>query len=97
MRLGQSKIDICAPSISNARGVCVILFVFVGLSRVFIPNPIRNLHYKYKSSSFIIFRSELWQFKRKATLELRENFYLLLNFLGHVFIFNNLFLVSMCN
>ena len=44
MRLGHA---ICDPSISNARGAGVILFVFVGLARVFNPNPVRNLHYKF--------------------------------------------------
>ena len=63
----------------------------------FSPNPVRNLHYKYQYSSFKIARSELWQFKRKETLELRESFYLLLDFLGYVFICSNLFLVTMCN
>jgi len=41
--------------------------------------------------------SELWQFKRKETLELHESFYLLLDFLGYVFIYSNLFLVTKCN
>jgi len=57
----------------------------------------RNSHYKYQPSSFRISRSELWQFKRKATLEIYESFYLLLDFLGYVFIFSNLFLVTTCN
>jgi len=35
-------------------------------------------HYKYQPSTFRIYRSELEQFKRKATLELRKCFYLLL-------------------
>ena len=69
----------------------------LGKARTFSPNPGRNSHYKYQPSSFRISRSELWQFKRKATLELRESFYLLLDFLGYVFIFSNLFLVTMCN
>jgi len=69
----------------------------LGKTHTFIPNPRRNSHYKYQSSLFIISRSELEQFKGKATLELRESFYLLLDFLGYVFIFSNLFLVTMCN
>ena len=94
MRLGHA---LCAPSISNARGTSVILFFFLGLARVFRLNPVRNLHYKYHPSSFRISRSELRQFKMKATLEVQESFYLLLNFLGYVFIFSNLFLDTMCN
>jgi hypothetical protein len=86
MRLGHV---ICTPRISNAGGANVILFVFVGLTSVFSPNTMRNLNCKYQPSSFRIFCSELWQFKRKATLELHESFYLLLDFLGNVFIFSN--------
>jgi hypothetical protein len=78
---------VCAPSILNVRGASVILFVFVGLARVF----------RYQPSSFRISHSKLWKFKRKATLELPERIYLLLDFLGYVLIFSNLFLVTMCN
>jgi hypothetical protein len=69
----------------------------LGKARTFSLNPGRNSHYKYQPSSFRISRSELWQFKRKASLELQESFYLLLDFLGYVFFFSNLFLVTMCN
>jgi len=69
----------------------------LGKAHTFSPNPDRNSHYKYQPSLFIISRSELCQFKMKTTLELRESFYLLLDFLGYVFIFSNLFLVTMCN
>jgi len=69
----------------------------LGKARTFSPNPGRNSHYKYQHFSFRISRSELWQFKRNATLDLRESFYLLLDFLGYVFIFSNFFLVTMCN
>jgi len=69
----------------------------MGKARTFSPNPGRKSHYKYQPSSFRISRSKLEQFKRKATLELRDSFYLLLDFLGYVFIFSNLFLVTMCN
>jgi len=55
----------------------------LGKVRTFIPNPGKNFHYKYWPSSFRISRLELWQFERKATLELKESFYLLLNFLGY--------------
>jgi len=73
-------------------------FMFcVGYARVFSLNSFRNSHYKYQPSSFKLSRSELWLFKRKATLELQESFYLLLYFLGYVFVFSNLFLVTMCN
>ncbi|KEH41934.1 hypothetical protein MTR_1g057760 [Medicago truncatula] len=54
----------------------------LGKARTFSPTPGRNSHYKYQPSSFRIPHSELWQFKRKATLKLRESFYLLLDFLG---------------
>jgi len=57
---------------------------------------VRNSHYKYQPSSFKIYRSELWQFKRKAILELQRSFYLLFDYLGYVFIFSNLFFVTMC-
>ena len=77
--------------------ICLFLLFFVGKTRIFNPDPGRNSHYKYHHSSFKISRSELEQFKRKANLELRESFYLLLDFLGYVFIFSNLFLVTMCN
>ena len=69
----------------------------VGKAHTFSPNLGRNFHYKYQHSSFRTCRSELWQFKRKATLELRVSFYLLLDFLGYVFIFSNFFLVTKCN
>ena len=40
MRLGHvQNCPICAPSI--------ILFVCLGLARIFSPNPVINLHYKY--------------------------------------------------
>ena len=78
----------------KCEGASVILFVFVCSARVFKPNPVRNLNYKYQPSSFRISRSELWLFKRKATLELRERIYLLLDFLGYISIFSNLFLVA---
>jgi len=82
---------LCAPSIWNARGACIILCFLVGKARVFSPNPDRKSHYKYQPSSFRIYYSELWQFKRKALLELQRSFYLLLGFLGYVFIYSNLF------
>ena len=63
----------------------------LGKARTFSQNPGRNSHYKYLPSSFINSRSELWQFKRKKTLEHRESLYLVLHFLGYVFIFSNLF------
>jgi len=44
----------------------------LGKACTFSPNPGTNSHYKYQPSSF-----KLWQFKRKATLELQESFYLL--------------------
>jgi len=69
----------------------------MGKARYFSRKPGRNSIYKYQPSSFRISRSELEQFKRKAALELRESFYLLLDFLGYDFIFSNLFLVTMCN
>jgi len=69
----------------------------LGKARTFSPNPSRNSHYKYQPSSFRISRSELEKFKRKATLELWESFYLLLDFLGYFFIFSNLVLVTICN
>jgi len=69
----------------------------LGKAHTFSPNPGRNSHYKYQPSSFRISRSELWKLKRKTTLELRESFYFLLDFLGYAFIFSNLFLVTMCN
>ncbi|KEH33802.1 hypothetical protein MTR_3g453080 [Medicago truncatula] len=53
----------------------------MGKACTFGLNPGRNSHYKYHPSSFRIARSELKQFKRKGTLELRESFYLLLDFL----------------
>jgi len=66
-------------------------------AHTFSPNSGRNSHYKYHPSSFRISRLELWQFKRKESLKLRESFYLLLDFLRNFFIFSNLFLVTMCN
>ncbi|AES69265.1 transmembrane protein, putative [Medicago truncatula] len=69
----------------------------MGKTRTFSINSGRNFHYKYQLFSFRISRSELEKFKRKATLELRESFYLPLDFLGYVFIFSNLLLVTMCN
>jgi len=69
----------------------------MGKARTFSPYPGRNSKYKYQPSSFRISHSELKQFKRKATLELWERIYLLLDFLGYVFIFYILFLVTMCS
>ncbi|KEH19329.1 hypothetical protein MTR_8g447060 [Medicago truncatula] len=43
----------------------------LGKARTFNPKSGRNSHYKYHPSSFRISHSELWQFKRKATLELQ--------------------------
>jgi len=34
---------------------------FVGKARVFSPNSVRNSHYIYWPSSFLISRSEKWQ------------------------------------
>ena len=67
----------------------------LGKARTISTNLGWNSHYKYQPSSFRISRSELEHFKRKATLELRESFYLLLHFLGYVFIFSNVFLYNM--
>jgi len=53
----------------------------------------KKMHYAHRACK----KSRLEQFKRKATLELWESFYLLLDFLGYVFIYSNLFLVTMCN
>jgi len=52
----------------------------------------RKMHYAPRACK----KSRLEQFKRKATLELWESFYLLLDFLGYIFIYSNLFLVTMC-
>jgi len=73
-----SKDRIIIPKHLKMRGRRRNFILFVGKGRVFSPHPVRNLHYKYYSSSFRISRSELWHFKRKATLELREKIYLLL-------------------
>jgi len=37
----------CASSMLKSGGPNVISFVFVGKARVFSPNPVWNLHYKY--------------------------------------------------
>ena len=87
----------CAPCIWKRGAQLSFPVDILGKSRTFSPNLGRNSYYKYQPSSFKISRSKLWQFKRKETLELRDSFYLLLDFLGYVFIFSNLFLVTMCN
>jgi len=86
----------CTPCIQKCRTQTSFPAFVMDKIRTFSPNPSKNSHYKYQFSSFIISRSELWHFKRKATLELKESFYLLLDFLGYVFIFTKLFLVTMC-
>ncbi|RHN55252.1 hypothetical protein MtrunA17_Chr5g0415691 [Medicago truncatula] len=83
---------------AKSRGATVFSYTSeMGKAHTISLNPGRNSHYKYQPSSFRTSRSELEQFKRKETLELRESFYLLLDFLGYVFIFSNLFLVTTCN
>ena len=77
------------PCIWKCGAQASFLVIILGKSRTFIPNPGRNSHYKYQPSSFRISRSEQWQFKGKATLEFHESLYLLLYFLGYVFIFSN--------
>jgi len=94
MRIGHF---LCAPCMQKVGAQHSFSASVLGKSHTFTPNQGRNSHYKYQPSSFGISRSELWQFKRKETLELRECFYLLLDFLGFLFIFSNLFLVTMCN
>jgi len=82
----------------NAQGESIFFCFFVGKARVFSQNLDGNSQYKYQPSSFTIFHSELEQFKRKAILGGSGGvFYLLLVFLGYVFIFSNLSLVTMCN
>jgi len=88
---------LCAPCIQKVRAQLSFPASEMGKARTFSANPGRNSHYKYQPSSFKISRSELEQFKRKATFELRESFYLLLDFLRYVFIFINLFFVTMSN
>ena len=82
--------------LKSAGRKCLFLF-FVGKARTFSSNLGRNSHYKYQPPSFRISRSKLEQFKRKAFLELHKSFYLLLDFLGYVFMFSNLFLITICN
>ncbi|KEH34299.1 transmembrane protein, putative [Medicago truncatula] len=50
------------------------------------PDIYKKDSWTFESSSFRNSRSELWQFKRKATLELRDGFYLLLDFLGIILV-----------
>jgi len=88
---------LCAPCMQKVGAQLSFPASVLGKARTFSPNLDRNYLYKYQPSSFKISRSEMWQFKRKETLELRESFYLLVDFLGYVFIFSNLFLVTMCN
>jgi len=64
----------------------------LGKARTFSPNPGRNSHYKYQPSSF-----RTVSFQEKGEFGASESFYLLLDILGYVFIFSNLFLVTMCN
>ena len=104
MRLGHMQQGICASSICHTpqayenAGEQSSFSSFFWVQPAFLAQTqLEILHYKYQSSLFIISRSELWQFKRKATLELRERIHLLLYFLRYVFIFGNLFLVTMCN
>ena len=87
----------CAPCMQKCRAQTSFPAFNLGKAPTFNSNLDRNSPYKYYPSSFRISRSELWQFQRKATLELQESFYLLLYFLGYVFIVSNLFLVTMCN
>jgi len=87
----------CAPCMQKCGAQQSFPASVLGKARTFSPSLGRNSHYKYQLFSFRISRSELWQFNRKATLELQESFYLLLDFLGYVIIFNNLFLVTICN
>jgi len=93
MRLGHA---LCAPSISNARGACLILFVLwvypAFLAQTQLEISIINTSIPH--SEFLVQnggRSRgrlLWSFGR---------IYLLLDFPGYVFIFSNLFLVIMYN
>jgi len=87
----------CSPCVQKVGAQLSFLASEMGKTHTFSLNPNRNSHYKYQPSSFRIARSKLKQFKRKATLELRESFYPLLDFVGYVFIISNLFLVTMCN
>ncbi|AES60384.1 hypothetical protein MTR_1g044770 [Medicago truncatula] len=69
----------CAPCMQKIGAQLSLPASELGKACTFSPNPGRNSHYIYQPSSFRIFRSELEQFMRKATLELQENFYLLLD------------------
>jgi hypothetical protein len=82
---------ICAPCMQKVGAHLSFPASEMGKAYTFSSNPGRNSRYKYQPSSFKISRSELEQFKRKITLEIQESFYLLLDFLGYVFIFSNLF------
>jgi len=88
---------LCTPCMQKVGAQLSFPASEMGKACTFSPNPGRNSHYKYHPPTFRISRSKLEQFKRKATLELRESFYVLLDFLGYDFIFSNLVLVSMCN
>jgi len=77
MRLGHAwGCKACTPCTQKVGAQMSFLASVLGKARTFSPKPGRNSHYKYQSS--LISRSELEQFKRKSTLELRESFYLLL-------------------
>jgi len=67
MRLGNLA---CAPCIPKCKVQPSFPASVLGKARTFSPNPGRNYHYKCYISSFINSRSELWQFKWNATLEL---------------------------
>jgi len=62
-------------------------------ARTFSPTPSRNSHYKYLPFSF---RTMAVQ-KEGDFGASGESFYLLLDFTGFVFIFSNLFLVTLYN
>jgi len=80
----------------NSEHICLLLLVFWVKPALLAETQAEVLTIN-TNLPHLGFRSELEQFKRKATLKLRESFYLLLDFLGYVFIFSNLFLVTMCN
>jgi len=65
MRLGCLS---CTPCMQKVGVQLSFPSSVLGKARTFSPNSGRNSQYKYQPSSFRISRSELWQFKRKATL-----------------------------
>jgi len=84
--------SLCAPCMQKVGAPCAFLLPFWVKPALLAQTKVET-----RTINTILPRPELWQFKRKTTLELYESLYLLLDFLGYVFNFSNLFLVTMCN